>query len=69
MADISEDAIRAVVVETLCEQQKLHHSDIDAVVDRAITEAVDVALARQRQVGIDIVNDGDATNRSRLSPA
>jgi hypothetical protein len=37
MADISEDAIRAVVAETLCEQQKLHHSDIDAVVDRAIT--------------------------------
>ena len=37
MADISEEAIRAVVAETLCEQQKLHHSDIDAVVDRAIT--------------------------------
>ncbi len=37
MAEISEDIIRAVVSETLCEQQKLHHGDIDAVVDRAIT--------------------------------
>jgi hypothetical protein len=37
MTDISEDAIRAVVVETLCEQQRNHRSDIDAVVDRAIT--------------------------------
>ena len=37
MAEISEDAIRAIVVETLGEQQRIHHSDIDAVVDRAIT--------------------------------
>jgi hypothetical protein len=37
MADVSEDTIRAVVAETLCEQQRLHHNDIDAVVDRAIT--------------------------------
>ena len=37
MADINEDDIRAVVTETLCEQQRIHHSDIDAVVDRAIT--------------------------------
>ena len=37
MAEISEDTIRAVVAETLCEQQKIHHGDIDAVVDRAIT--------------------------------
>lgn len=37
MSDISEDAIRAVVAETLCEQQRIHYSDIDAVVDRAIT--------------------------------
>jgi hypothetical protein len=36
MTEISDDAIRAIVVETLCEQQKLHHGDIDAVVDRAI---------------------------------
>src|ERR1700733_12933961 len=37
MADIDEDTIRTVVAETLCEQQKIHHCDIDAVVDRAIT--------------------------------
>lgn len=37
MTDISEDTIRAVVVETLCEQQKIHHGNIDAVVDRAVT--------------------------------
>ena len=37
MTEISEDTIRAVVAETLSEQQRLHPSDIDAVVDRAIT--------------------------------
>src|ERR1700728_466434 len=37
MADIDEDTIRTVVAETLCEQQRIHHGDIDAVVDRAIT--------------------------------
>jgi hypothetical protein len=37
MADISEETIRAVVAETLCEQQRIHHSDIDVVVDRAVT--------------------------------
>lgn len=37
MADISEDTIRAVVAETLCEQQRIHDNDIDVVVDRAIT--------------------------------
>src|ERR1700730_3533553 len=36
MADFNEETIRAVVAETLCEQQRIHHSDIDAVVDRAI---------------------------------
>jgi hypothetical protein len=36
MADISEDSIRAVVTETLCEQQRIHRGDIEAVVDRAI---------------------------------
>lgn len=33
---MSDDDIRAVVVETLAEQQRIHHSDIDAVVVRAI---------------------------------
>jgi hypothetical protein len=37
MTEISDDAIRVVVMETLCEQQRIHHGDIDAVVDRAIT--------------------------------
>jgi len=37
MTDLSEDTIRAVVAETLSDQQKIHHGDIDAVVDRAIT--------------------------------
>ena len=37
MTEISEDTIRAVVAETLGEQQRWHASDIDAVVDRAIT--------------------------------
>jgi hypothetical protein len=36
MADISEDAIRAVVAETLGEQQRIHSGDIEVVVDRAI---------------------------------
>jgi len=36
MADISEDTIRAVVAETLDEQQRIHSGDIEAVVDRAI---------------------------------
>ena len=37
MVEISEDTIRSVVAETLGEQQRIHHGDIDAVVDRAIT--------------------------------
>ena len=37
MVEISEDTIRSVVAETLGEQQRIHHDDIDAVVDRAIT--------------------------------
>jgi glutathione S-transferase len=36
-ADIGEDAIRAIVVETLCEQQKVHRGNIETIVDRAIT--------------------------------
>src|ERR1700683_3046525 len=36
MADISEDTIRAVVAETLCEQKRIHYDDVDAVVDGAI---------------------------------
>jgi hypothetical protein len=36
MSGMSDDDIRAVVVETLAEQQRIHHSDIDAVVVRAI---------------------------------
>ena len=35
--EISEDTIRTIVVETLCEQQRIHHGNIDSVVDRAIT--------------------------------
>ena len=36
MSEMSDDDIRAVVVETLAEQQRIHHGDIDAVVVRAI---------------------------------
>jgi hypothetical protein len=36
MSDMSDDDIRAVVMETLTEQKRIHHSDIDAVVVRAI---------------------------------
>jgi len=36
MSEMSDDDIRAVVMETLAEQQRFHHSDIDAVVVRAI---------------------------------
>jgi len=36
MSDMNDDDIRAVVMETLTEQQRSHHSDIDAVVVRAI---------------------------------
>jgi NADPH-dependent glutamate synthase beta subunit-like oxidoreductase len=31
-----EEDVRAVVIETLAEQQRLHHDDIDAVVFRTI---------------------------------
>ena len=36
MSGISDEHIRAVVAETLAEQQRLHHGDIDAVVLRTI---------------------------------
>jgi hypothetical protein len=36
MNGLREEDIRAVVAETLAEQQRLHHSDIDAVVLRTI---------------------------------
>jgi hypothetical protein len=36
MSELSDDDIRAIVVETLAEQQRIHASDIDAVVVRAI---------------------------------
>jgi hypothetical protein len=36
MTEMSHDDIRTVVLDTLAEQQRVHHSDIDAVVVRAI---------------------------------
>jgi len=36
MTTTRDDYIRAVVAETLAEQQRLHHEDIDAVVLKAI---------------------------------
>ena len=36
MSEMSDDDIRTIVVETLAEQQRIHHGDIDAVVVRAI---------------------------------
>jgi hypothetical protein len=36
MNEMRSEDIRAVVAETLAEQQRLHHSDIDAVVLRTI---------------------------------
>ncbi len=36
MSEMSEDEIRAVVVETFTEQQRVHHADIELVVVRAI---------------------------------
>jgi len=36
MTEMSHDDIRTVVLEALAEQQRVHHSDIDAVVFRAI---------------------------------
>ena len=36
MNEIRDDEIRAVVAETLAEQQRLHHNDIDAVLLRTI---------------------------------
>ena len=36
-AEIGDDAIRAIVVEALCEQQKVHRGNIEAIADRAIT--------------------------------
>ncbi len=35
--EISENTIRAIVVETLREHRRIDHSNIDAAVDRAIT--------------------------------
>jgi polyhydroxyalkanoate synthesis regulator phasin len=36
LGEMSDEHIRAVVAETLAEQQRLHHGDIDAVVLRTI---------------------------------
>jgi hypothetical protein len=36
ITEMSHDDIRTVVLDTLAEQQRVHHSDIDAVVVRAI---------------------------------
>ena len=36
MSEMNEDEIRAVVVETFAEQQRVHASDIETVVVRAI---------------------------------
>jgi hypothetical protein len=36
MNEMRDEDIRTVVAETLAEQQRLHHNDIDAVVLRAI---------------------------------
>jgi hypothetical protein len=36
MNEMREEEIRAIVAETLAEQQRLHHSDIDAVILRTI---------------------------------
>jgi hypothetical protein len=35
MSEMSEDEIRAVVVETFAEQQRVHHADIEVVVVRS----------------------------------
>jgi hypothetical protein len=40
MTGISEDTIRTVVAETICEQQRMYHGDIDAVVDRAVASVL-----------------------------
>jgi hypothetical protein len=36
MSAVRDEEIRAIVTETLAEQQRLHHDDLDAVVFRAI---------------------------------
>jgi hypothetical protein len=36
MNEMGDDDIRAIVMETLAEQKRIHHGDIDAVVVRAI---------------------------------
>ena len=36
MSEIRDEDIKAIVAETLAEQHRLHHGDIDAVVLRAI---------------------------------
>jgi hypothetical protein len=36
MSEMNEEDIRSIVAETPAEQQRIHHSDIDAVVVRAI---------------------------------
>lgn len=36
MSVLHDEDIRAIVVETLAEQQRLHHDDVDAIVLRAV---------------------------------
>jgi hypothetical protein len=36
MSSVGDEDIRAIVAETLAEQQRLHHDDIDSIVFRAI---------------------------------
>lgn len=39
-SEMSDDRIRAIVVETLSEQQRIHRDEIDAVVARAIANVL-----------------------------
>lgn len=36
MTELRDDHIRTVVAETLAEQQRIHHNEIDAIVSRTI---------------------------------
>jgi hypothetical protein len=40
MSTLRDDDIRAIVAETLAEQQRLYHADIDAIVLRSIATAL-----------------------------
>lgn len=53
MNEMRCDEIRAIVIETLAEQQRLHHGDIDAVALRTILTSIGIEEEDRRELRAD----------------